>query len=183
MIPTEIQAKKLWDIYQVPESKRRHLALVAEVANFIASRMREGGSGKQINIPLLTAAALLHDLDKNVHKLADERHPDAAVRILKKEGMTETANLVASHPLHLILDPATAPRTWEEKILFLSDKMVKYEIITVDERFKLWNAEHMPEAQRRILDGSYPKVKALETEIFSLINIVPGTVKNMLSGK
>ncbi|MBI5619911.1 hypothetical protein HY950_03045, partial [Candidatus Gottesmanbacteria bacterium] len=84
------------------------------------------------------------------------------------EGMEEVAALVKAHPLHAILDPLTAPKTWEEKILFLADKMVKYKIIGVDGRFALWNAEHLPAGQQAILDASYPKVKELEKEIAKL---------------
>jgi len=90
------------------------------------------------------------------------------------------AELVKTHPLHAILDPTIAPSTWEEKLLFLADKMVKYEIITVDKRFALWNAEHLPPKEQDILDRAYPKVKALEREVFDLIGIVSEDVVQLL---
>jgi predicted hydrolase (HD superfamily) len=182
MIPTEDQAKHLWIKYKVPESKRRHLELVGKVSSYIAQRLLIHDSRFTINPKLLVAAALLHDIDKAVPKLPGERHPDAAVRILREEGMPEVADLVVSHPLHLIIDPVTAPKTWEEKILFLSDKMVKYDIITVDARFKLWNDEHLPPDEQRILDRSYPKVKILEAEIFSLSGLSAKFIRDECSG-
>lgn len=174
MIPTEVQAKSLWDKYQLPENKRRHVELVAKVARFLASKINE-----PINLPLLIAGALLHDIDKNAEKLSGERHPDAAVRILKEEGTPEVANLVKTHPLHAILDPSIAPKSWEEKLLYLSDKMVKFEIITVDERFKLWNDEHLPPPEQDILNRAYPKAKELEEEIFHLMRIKPNDVAKL----
>jgi putative nucleotidyltransferase with HDIG domain len=178
MIPSESACRKLWDKYGVPENKRRHLELVAKVAVYLAQRLQKAGCRWQINTSLVVAAALLHDLDKNVEKLPGEQHPDAAVRILRQEGMPEVADLVKTHPLHLILNPATAPKTGEEKILFLSDKMVKYDIITVDERFALWDREPMDPQAKKILKATYPLVKNLEKELCTLIKVAPEAVKN-----
>jgi len=165
MIPTEEQAKMLWDKYQLPQKKRTHTMLVAKQAVFFAKKI------PNVNIPLLRAAALLHDIDKAVAKKPGEQHPDTAVRILKEEGMPEVASVVATHSLHAILDSRIAPKTWEEKLLYLSDKMVKYEIITVDKRFALWRAEALPIEAIAILDKTYPKVKELEKEVAKLVQV------------
>lgn len=170
MIPTEDQAKALWDKYNLPEYKKNHVTLVAQVAKFF-------GNYFSVNKDLLIAGALLHDIDKNVPKLSGEQHPDTAVRILKEEGMEEVAALVKTHPLHAILDPVISPKTLEEKLLFLSDKMVKSDIITVDERFRLWRAEDLPSEAHDLLDRSYPKVKELEKEIFEKAGVKPEDVK------
>lgn len=179
MIPSASRAKDLWEKYQFPPEKRRHAELVSRVAGFIAEKLKKKDETLPINEELLRAGALLHDIDKNAPKLAGERHPETAVRILKEEGMAEVARLVATHPLHAILDPAIAPRTWEEKILFLSDKMVKHEIITVDERVALWKKEDLPQEAYDLLERTYPKVKELEQEIFSLVGVEPEDVKKL----
>ena len=158
MIPSEEQARALWEKYNLPERKRRHVTLVAKVAKFLAATIHT-------NERLLIAGALLHDIDKSAPKRPGERHPDGAVRILQGEGMGEVAALVKAHPLHAILDPAIAPKTIEEKLLFLADKMVKDEVIGVDARFSLWNEERLP------LDEAYPKVKELEKELLDLIGM------------
>ena len=167
MIPQEQKAKELWKKYDVPANKQTHLFLVGAVSKFFTERLMQHTPTIIINTPLVVAAALLHDLDKNVRKLPGEQHPDASVRILKEEGMEEVAELVKTHPLHLILDSNTEPKSWEEKVLFLSDKMVKYEIITVDKRFDLWRDEPLSEKSRQQVEDAYPKVKKLEKEIFS----------------
>ncbi len=161
MIPTDEQVKALWNKYNLPRQKRTHVAFVARVAMFFATKF-------QVNKKLLLAAALLHDIDKNIPNFSGERHPDTAVRILKEEGMDEVAAIVKTHPLHAILDPSIVPKTLEEKILYLSDKMVKYDIVGVDGRFALWRAEKLPSEARALLEHAYPKVKDLEQEIFSL---------------
>ena len=169
MIPTEEQAKALWKKYRLPNKKRVHVRLVAHVAMFFAKYIL-------VNKKLLLAAALLHDIDKAVPAKPGEQHPDAAVRILREEGMDEVADVVLSHPLHAILDPAITPATWEQKLLFLADKMVKYDIVGVDQRFALWNEEHLPPKEQAILDKSYPNVKALEQEVFELAQISLGDI-------
>lgn len=172
MIPTEQQAKALWNTYHVPKEKRIHLALVAKVAVFIGERCHADTN-------VLLAAALLHDIDKATGKLPGERHPDAAVRILRKEGMDEVADVVVTHPLHAILDAAIAPKTIEEKILYLADKMVKYDIVGVDRRFALWRAEELPQEATEILNASYPKVKALEKEVFNMAGITHADIARL----
>ncbi len=170
MIPSEEQIKALWDTYAFPALKRKHSLLVAKVARLFGERITQK-TGVVINVPLLVAAAMLHDIDKAIVKLPGERHPDAAVRILKEKGMDEIARVVGTHSLHAILDPATKPRTWEQKILYLADKMVKYDIVGTERRFALWRAERLPPEATDILNRSYPKVKTLEKELLSLAGL------------
>ncbi|OGG08585.1 hypothetical protein A2154_00550 [Candidatus Gottesmanbacteria bacterium RBG_16_43_7] len=184
MIPDQVQVQALWQKYKLPLNKQRHSSLVAYTADYIARKIMVSrqGSGVNINRKVLQAAALLHDIDKNIPKLPDEKHPDAGVRILKEEGMAEVAELIKIHPLHMIADPVAAPKSWEEKILFLSDKMVKYDIIGVDDRFRLWFAEQMPQDAREVLDLTYSLVKNLESEICDTIGLTPKElVKNIKS--
>lgn len=180
MIPTENEAKKLWEKYRLPENKRVHVALVARVAVYLGTRMNERGQAN-INIALLNAAALLHDIDKVALRRTGERHPDTAVRILREEGFSEVADVVVAHSLHAILDPAIAPRTWEQKLLYLADKMVKYDIVGVDKRFALWRDEHLPTDAEKILDESYPRVKRLEKEVFDMTGITPQDLVKLAS--
>jgi putative nucleotidyltransferase with HDIG domain len=168
-IPTRAQCYLLWDKYQLPELKRRHSELVARVAEYISDRLSVVGC--LLDVDLVIAAALLHDIDKAVEKLPGEKHPDTAVRILTDEGFTEIALLVKTHPLHVILDNRIKPKTLEEKVLYLSDKMVKYDVIGVDARFKLWNNEHLGKVAQGELNASYPLVKKLESELFELAKI------------
>ncbi len=174
MIPTISEILSLWDTYHLPSQKQAHSKLVAQVAMYVGRELQK----KQIPIQtdILLAAALLHDIDKNIPPREGERHPDTGVRVLKEIGMDEVANVVKTHPLHAILDNTIAPSSWEEKILFLSDKMVKYDIIGVDERFSLWRAEELSKEEVSILDAAYPKVKELEQFVCATIGLTPDKV-------
>jgi putative nucleotidyltransferase with HDIG domain len=170
MVPTYTEAVALWKTYQLPEIKQQHSLLVAKLALYFASKLTEK-KPVTIQTDVLFAAALLHDIDKNIPHREGERHPDTGVRILTDSGMPEVARMVKTHPLHAILDPAIAPATWEEKLLFLSDKMTKHETISVEERFALWRAEPLPKEEVNMLEKSYPKVKQLEQEILTGIGL------------
>jgi putative nucleotidyltransferase with HDIG domain len=179
MIPTENQAKALWDKYALPEKKRIHVALVSRVAVFLAAECEKHTPGLHIDVSLLRASALLHDIDKAIPKLQGEKHPDTGVRVLREEDMKEVAEVVKTHSLHSILDPAIEPTTWEEKLLYLADKMVKLEIITVDERFALWRSEDLPSDAHALLDACYPRVKKLEKEILDIIHRASGDIAKL----
>ncbi len=170
MIPTENEVKKLWEKYQLPEQKRIHVEKVADLAMYFAEKIN-------VNKQLLRAAALLHDIDKAI----GGKHPETAVKILYREGMDEVAEVVSTHSLHSILG-LRAPKTWEQKLLYLADKMVKYDIVGVDRRFALWRAEHLPPDAVKILDESYPKVKILEQEVFKLARITLDDILKIRKG-
>ncbi len=175
MIPSYEEAKKLWISYILPEQKQHHCLLVAKLALIFATKLKEK---KHILVQtnLLFAAALLHDIDKNIPPKVGEQHPDTGVRILKEINMDEVANVVRTHSLHAILDVRIAPSTWEEKLLFLADKMTKYETISVDARFALWRAEKLPIEEVFILDTAYPKVKELEQFVCTAIGLTSDKV-------
>ncbi|KKR02877.1 MAG: hypothetical protein UT26_C0016G0002 [Microgenomates group bacterium GW2011_GWC1_39_12] len=175
MVPTYTQAISLWKTYNLPEHKQRHCLLVAKLALFFASKIKEKIQ-TFIQTDVLLAAALLHDIDKNIPPKEGELHPDTGVRILKEIGMDKVANVIRTHPLHAILDDTIAPSAWEEKLLFLADKMTKHETISVDARFALWRAEELSKEEVSILDAAYPKVKELEQFVCTTIGLTPDKV-------
>lgn len=176
MIPSHVQIQKLWDTQNLPPYKRNHCLLVARLAVWFARQLKKRDSGLIVNIPLLEAASLLHDIDKMAQKEPHEHHPDAGVRILRANRYEAVADLVKTHPLHAILDQSIAPKTIEQKLLYLADKMVKHTIITVDERFSLWRQENLPADAVHVMNEAYPKVKALEKEICTIISVAPQDV-------
>lgn len=169
MIPTRAQCLALFDRFSLPSQKKIHVEEVTRVALYLADKL--AAQGINIDRQLLEAAALLHDIDKNIPRQSGERHPDTAVRVLLDLHMPEVAEIVRKHSLHLILDPDRAPQTWEEKLVYLSDKMTKYEFIGVEHRFKLWYKEQLPAQAVKELDQSFPKVKALEQEVLTAAGI------------
>ncbi|MCJ7826520.1 HD domain-containing protein [Patescibacteria group bacterium] len=180
MIPDEKTIKALWDTYHLPSDKRMHCEMVAKVASAVAKKLKENNTNIIINEQLIFAAALLHDIDKNIEKLPGEHHPDAGVRVLKQEGMDEVAEVIRTHPLHMILDVKNPPKTIEQKILFISDKMTRYECIGIEKRFLIWKKEDYDEESQAVLDASYPKVISLRDEILSNAGITEEDIAKMV---
>ena len=178
MIPTPDQAIRLWQTYSLPERKQTHSLLVARVARWLSAEI-EQRTQTHMKKDLVYVSGLLHDIDKNIPWNTGETHPDAGVRILIHLGYDEVAMLVQKHPLHAILDPVLTPVTLEEKVLYLADKMTKYEVLSVDERFSLWRAESLTSEERSVLDAAYPKVKKLESEICDMIQMTPSEMRNI----
>ncbi len=174
MIPDERTVLHLWNTYALSDVKRNHSRVVARVAMFLAAKV-SAKLGISINTELLYAGAMLHDIDKNIPKQKGEHHPDTGVRVLRVGGFGEVADLIKTHALSSILDQ-TVPKTWEEKLLYLSDKMVKHDIITVDERFRLWRKEDLSSNAIVELDKAHVKVKALEKEVLDIIGITANDV-------
>lgn len=172
MIPDNTTIYRLWNQYNLPERKRNHVALVRSVALYFAHELARG-QGIIVDERLLEAAALLHDIDKNIPRLPGEVHPQTGVRILKQLGFNSVSSLVANHSVHAILYADTKPQTWEQKFLFLADKMVKDSVISVDERFHLWLSEDLPENEKEKLQQAYPLVKQLEQEVLELLKVTP----------
>ncbi len=169
MIPTLADCYKLWDTYQLPQKKRIHSQLIAHGALFVAKKLQ--GRGITIDISLLEASCLLHDIDKMVPKRRGERHPESSVRILKEEGLDEVAEVVRTHSLHCILDSPAKPHTWEQKLLYMVDKMVKQEFVGVDGRFALWRAEDLSIDAQQELEEAYPRVKKMAAEVLEVASI------------
>jgi uncharacterized protein len=180
-IPTYDEIQSLWNTYLLPEVKRNHSRWVAHLALWFTRQLQNKLIETDIDTDKLYACALLHDIDKNIPRLEGERHPDTGVRVLTQLGYKGIADVVRTHPLHAILDASITPKSWDEKILYLSDKMVKHEIISVDKRFALWKAESLPKVALDELDRAYPLVKALENEICSRVGVDPTDIARLAS--
>ena len=67
-IPTTEECFALWDEFEMPGNIRQHSLNVNKVAMIIANKLKE--AGEDIDLELVNAGSLLHDLDK-IHTLND----------------------------------------------------------------------------------------------------------------
>ena len=171
----------IWDKYVLPDKKRIHVRLVAAVSMYISNLCMKQQHMKPINTELLRIAALFHDIDKAVQKNPGERHPDTAVRIVQNEGFPEAAKIIQTHVVDSVLHSLTRPKTIEEKIVYLSDKMCVNEVISVDERFERWMSEPIPEAAKKELISCYPYAKDIEKEIFALAHTTARDIRDAMT--
>lgn len=127
-IPTEGECATLLKLYGTPESVICHGRAVAGVASEIAGRLnREANLG--LNIPLLYAASLLHDIAR-----CEPNHGQVGADIVAEEGFSALSESIAVH-MNLQL-PMGEFEIGCKEILYLSDKMVEEDrFIPLEQRF------------------------------------------------
>ncbi|MEA3515174.1 MAG: HD domain-containing protein [Nanoarchaeota archaeon] len=128
-IPSREKCIELLKDFNVPANVVRHSLAVAGLAMDIAKNLKH--KGIDINLPLLEAAALLHDIARG--RPGD--HVLEGVKILSKLGYKEVAETAKTHGLYHF--PDIKPETIEQKILFYADKRVMEDkIVSVKKRFE-----------------------------------------------
>lgn len=125
-IPTRAECEAILAIQAVEPLQARHSRQVARVAERIALAL--GRRGLPLNLELVRAGALLHDLAKGQH-----RHAAAGAALLRAMGFPQVAAVVGAHTE---LD-FRGGRLDEGAIVFLADKLVRGEtVVTIAERFQ-----------------------------------------------
>ncbi|MEK7529044.1 MAG: tRNA (adenosine(37)-N6)-threonylcarbamoyltransferase complex ATPase subunit type 1 TsaE [Patescibacteria group bacterium] len=188
-IPGMTEIRTLFRRYHTPEHVKQHCAAVAKLATHIARCMSRQGT--PVNIQLVRAAALLHDVVRVVDfrtfskekfektpKYADWifwtrlrkkyqglHHADVAHLLLSKK-YPELATIIQKHKY---VQLKKGFESWEEKIVFYADKRVKHDnIVSLKERIRdgrIRNAPHMIGSQsEKNLDL---KAQKLEREIMA----------------
>lgn len=113
-IPTPAEAEALLALERVPPQGLAHARGVAAVAEALGRALNAAGA--DLDIPLIKAAALLHDVAKG-----RPHHEAAGGALLEAYGFTAAAPIVAGHRDCLL--PEDAPLT-EKEIVYLADKFV-----------------------------------------------------------
>jgi molybdenum cofactor cytidylyltransferase len=104
-----------------------HCRAVAHVALLMAERMNN--SGCRLDLELIEAAALLHDLAKG-----EPRHAAAGADMLRGMGYNAVADLVA---VHMELPPRDDDAITAADLLFLADKLLEGDrLVPLETRFR-----------------------------------------------
>lgn len=164
MIPTKEQCLAMIEEYGVYENIRRHIFQVTRVAVFLGKRMKERGI--KIDLKLLEAGALLHDLDKHItiEMGREDLHGDEGMRILSERGMDEVVPLVDKHRVSQV----RRLESMEEKILWYADMRVNHDkIVNIKERIKyLWERYgNIRNEHGENIENWEPDIYKLEKEI------------------
>ena len=114
MIPTSKTCEQLWVDRKLSDELKNHLIAVANLSVRIGTGLNQ--KGFSLNIPLIEAAALLHDISKG-----EFHHERKCAETLEALGFSEHAPIVKAH--------MRLPREFEGKIseltvVFLADKLI-----------------------------------------------------------
>ncbi len=170
MLPSREDCLALLEKHGLPEHIVRHSLAVEKVAVFLAKKLQE--AGEQIDIDLVSRAAILHDIDKMKSLEIGSGHGTISKRILEEEGFPQLGLIAFKHNLPIVLEPSPF-QAWEEKIVYYADKRVNHDrIVSLDERFK-YLLERYGREEKIIekISSCKPKVEELEREIFNKLGI------------
>jgi len=132
-IPTRSQCLNLMEQIGMPVHIQRHSLLVAKVAFCLGSLLNE--TALALNLELIEAGALLHDIAKERSIRTGERHDDLGARMVLELGYHRLAPIIKDH-VHLDRSQLEAPIT-ESLLVNYSDKRVKHDrVVSLHDRFQ-----------------------------------------------
>jgi uncharacterized protein len=151
---------------------REHSFQVMTVANHLGQALVEAGF--RLDLPLIEAGALLHDLGKTPCLGTSANHAQWGANVLTGLGYPELAQLVKEH---VYLDsPPEEPRPLREaEIVNYADKRVLHaQVVTLELRFADLRQRYgrTPEALRRIA-ALEVKTQGLEAKLFAPLHLTP----------
>lgn len=195
MIPTVEECEALLDNYKVFHKVRAHSNQVMKVAVLLAKALKE--KGEDVNVDLVYASAILHDLLRCVDFENDDNVSEEEVKVYrpfreKYKGMhhgiavklelteyPEVGEVISKHGSWNILEGKV--NTWEEKIVFYADKRVLHDtIVSVNERYEDSKIRH---TRSKNQDKTKAAVLELEKEIFEKLDFNPEDIKEMIENE
>ena len=159
----------------VPPRTVRHSQAVAAVAFHLASWLRE--LGEAVDPLLAHRGGLLHDLDKVSSRRLNKPHGQLGARILCEMGHPNLADIVERHVMFTILDPASQPATWEQKLVYYADKIVEDDRVVGLARRLDGLGQRYPEYTEQF-NRCRPLVLELEEEICTRLDVSPTTLRD-----
>ena len=171
MIPTREECLKLMNEHGMLEHIARHCMIVAKVALFLSGQLNR--RGQRIDLPLVEAASLLHDLTKTECLKTKEDHAKTASECLKGLGYERVGEIVAEH---VVLAGEKDPyRVSEEEIVNYADKRVQHDhIVSLRERFRdLKDRYGKSERSLELLEMLEQETSKVEGKIFCHLEISP----------
>jgi len=152
-----------------------HSIEVTKVALYVAMELKK--RGQRIDLGLVEAASLLHDLTKSECLKTKEDHARTGSQLLKKMGYERVGEVVAEH-IHLSRknDPSLIT---EEEIVNYADKRVQHNrIVSLEERFndlmeRYGNGHQPSERMEQLRKATFE----IEKKIFSVLGIDPSDLQ------
>lgn len=170
--PSDATCRRLLASHDVPAHIRRHSGLVARVARRIAEELC--ARGESIDIGLVAAAALLHDIAKAPCLESRLDHAAEGGRALRALGLQSVATIVERH-VHLGDWDPRGPITGAELVNYADKRVLNVRIVSLPERFRDLVARYG--RGRTDLEGrirrNWATMEAVEAKIFGRLPFGP----------
>jgi uncharacterized protein len=178
MIPSREECLSLMGRYAMLENIVSHSFEVAKVALFIAGELNKRGG--TLDLGLVEAASLLHDLTKTECLKTKDDHAQTGSHQLKRMGYERVGEVVAQHIwLAKEGDPACVS---EEEIVNYADKRVMHDrIVPLEERFSDLKARYgVNQKAMDYLERLQKETYGIENKIFLVLQIDPHDIQRVL---
>jgi uncharacterized protein len=174
-IPDETQCRELMRRYEMLPNIVEHSYRVCQLALFLASALNRNGAS--LDLELVRAGSLLHDITKTRSLGTEERHAESGRDLLRGLGYPEVAEIVGGHVNPEEGDP-TSPISETDIVNYADKRVMHSQVVSLKERFEDLEKRYgkTPEARKR-LGRMRQAVLALEKRIFSRLGIDPGLLE------
>jgi putative nucleotidyltransferase with HDIG domain len=142
--PTSQECMEILAKLYVSSQIVKHCQAVTAVATQITCALNEVGC--HLDLELIIAAALLHDMTKGTRE-----HAKTGAQIVRQYGYDEVAEIIE---YHMDIDSTNNDEITEAHVLYLADKLVKEEqVVTLDERLSKSRTRfaHSPEILNKVV--------------------------------
>jgi uncharacterized protein len=176
-VPNRDECLRLMDRYGMLENIVNHSLTVTRVARFLSNELNK--KGQRIDLAVVEAAALLHDLAKTECLETREDHAQQGFRLLKDLGHERIAAVVAQH-IEVSSGGDSASVTEEEAVNY-ADKRVQHDrIVSLKERFsdlkdRYGHSKIALDQMDRMEKATY----AIEDKIFSVLGSDPKDLQRL----
>jgi len=179
-VSTELStiAESYYARYAYPDWLRAHSRLVGTIGAFLAAARAEAGD--RVDIEAVTLAAYLHDIGRSPLVKGDPReHNELSALILAAEGLPRCVEPARRHAIYTVLDPATAPRTLEEKLVYIADRRGGMQILSLEDRARETGDRHPRFASE--IERAIPIALGIEREVFAGLPFAPADLASRVA--
>lgn len=148
-----------------------HCRKVAEVGVFIAWNLRKAGT--LLNIPLIEAASLVHDIAKMRSLHTGDDHAKAGAILLEGFGWHDMAAIVRQH-VHLA-EPESKTITEAAVVNYADKRVLHTSVVSLTERFAYIREKYGQGDSLRLarIDSTEQATRTVEARIFADLAISP----------
>jgi putative nucleotidyltransferase with HDIG domain len=164
--------------YGMLENIVSHSLEVTRVALYLSSELNK--RGQCIDLGLVEAASLLHDIAKTPCLQTREDHTEAGYLLLKKIGYERVGRIVEQHVW--LKQDGIPGSVSEEEVVNYADKRVRHDqIVSLRERFQDLKARYgRDQAAIEYLDRMKQAIAGVERKIFLILRIHPNALNQFL---
>ena len=171
IIPSREECLRLMGEYGMLDNIVSHSLKVANVALFLSVELNK--KGQNIDLRLVEAASLLHDLTKTECLKTKEDHARTGCQLLKKIGYGRVGEIVARHIwLGKEMDDSCI---CEEEIVNYADKRVMHDrVVSLNERFRDLKERYGKQGRTEdYMDHLQDETFGIENKIFLILHTTP----------